>query len=378
MIKYITNMAARTLVINPFGIGDVLFSTPLLRTIKKEFPEGYIGYICNIRTKEILETNPDISEVFVFERGEYRALWKRSKIRCLKKLFAFWEKIKKRNFDIVLDLSLGKEYAFLCWLAGIKERRGFNYKGRGRFLTRKVPFDGFNDRPVTEYYLDLLGSRLGTFGASPEQYSSSEVEKDIVSTVLIPTDTDIGYVDNFLKESGVKEGGILIGIAPGGGVSFGTKDQERRRWGVEKFSELADRIIEDFGAELILIWGPGEKGLAEEIKALMRHQALIAPKTTIRQMAALCKRCKIVICSEGGPLHIASSQGIKTVSIFGPVDEKVYGPYPPSDNNIVIASGAACRPCYKHFKLPECSIRECLDGISVDTVFNAISSRLGS
>jgi heptosyltransferase-2 len=346
-------MRKNILIINPFGIGDVLFSTVLVRQLRKDNPGSYIAYICNLKVKDILVTNPDINEVFVFERDEYRSEWKKSKIRGVKKFLGFWREIKKKKFEVVFDLSLGKEYAFFCWRAGIKDRKGFNYKKRGRFLTHKIEFDGFNDKPVAEYYLDLLGV----------------AERSSAPTVLITTNEDKRYVDNFLNQSGIKYNDILIGIAPGGGISFGQKNQDRRRWPVKKFAELADKIIEKFNAKIVLIWGPGEEKLVQEIAILMKQKLLIAPTTKIREMAELCKRCKLVICSEGGPLHIANSQGVKTISIFGPVDEKAYGPYPLGENNIVVTSDVDCRPCYKKFKLPECSNRKCLEDISVEKVF---------
>ncbi|MDP2922108.1 MAG: glycosyltransferase family 9 protein [Candidatus Omnitrophota bacterium] len=349
-------MRKNILIINPFGIGDVLFSTPLVSAIKEQYPDSYIAYICNLKTEEILITNPAINEVFVFERDEYRNLWKESKIATIKKFLGFWGEIKKRKFDIVFDLSLGKEYAFFCWRVGIKDRRGFNYKGRGRFLNHKIPFDGFNDKPVVEYYLDLLGV----------------AERSSAPTVLITTDEDRRYIDNFLTQSGIKENDILIGIAPGGGMSFGSKNQDRRRWGVKKFSELADKIIEKFNAKVVLIWGPGEEKIVQEIASLMKQKPLIAPATKIREMAELCKRCKLVICSEGGPLHIANSQDVKTISIFGPVDEKAYGPYPKGEKNIIVTSIVDCRPCYKKFKLPDCEHKKCLEDISVEEVFGVV------
>lgn len=342
-------MRKNILVINPFGIGDVLFSTPLVSAIKKAYSESYIAYICNLKVKDILTTNPDINEVFVFERDEFRNLWKESKLAAIKKFLGFWNEIKKRKFDIVFDLSLGKEYAFFCWKAGIKDRRGFNYKGRGRFLNHKIPFDGFNDKPVAEYYLDLLGV----------------AERSSAPTVLITTNEDKAYIDTFLTQSGIKKDDILIGIVPGGGMSFGQKNQDRRRWGVKKFAELADRI----NAKIVLIWGPGEERLVQEIASLMKRKPLIAPATKIREMAELCKRCKLVICSEGGPIHIANSQGVKTIAIFGPVDEKVYGSYPKTEKNIAVTSNAGCRPCYKKFKLPDCEHKKCLEDISVEEVF---------
>jgi ADP-heptose:LPS heptosyltransferase len=153
-------------------------------------------------------------------------------------------------------------------------------------------------------------------------------------------------------------------------MSFGQKNQDRRRWPAKKFAELADKI----NAKIVLIWGPGEESLIKEIVSLMKQKPLIAPTTKIREMAELCKRCKLVICSEGGPLHIASSQGVKTISIFGSVDDKIYGPYPASEKSVVITSKVECRPCYKKFKLPECDSRKCLESITVDEVLKEIAS----
>ncbi|KKR29874.1 MAG: Glycosyl transferase family 9 [Candidatus Gottesmanbacteria bacterium GW2011_GWC2_39_8] len=363
-------MRKNILVINPFGIGDVLFSTVLVRQLRKNNPNSYIAYICNLKVKDILATNPDINEVFVFERDEYRSEWKKSKIRGIKKFLGFWREVKKKKFDVVFDLSLGKEYAFLCWWVGIKERKGFNYKKRGRFLTHKIEFDGFNDKPVAEYYLDLFYlnkiASLTPFARNDELICHCEEPQrgdEAISTVLVTTEHDKEYIDNFLNQSGIKDNDILIGIAPGGGMSFGLKNQDRRRWPVKKFAELADKVIEKFNARIILIWGPGEEKLVQEIAILMKQKPLITPATKIREMAELCKRCKLVICSEGGPLHIANSHDVKTISIFGPVDEKVYGPYPLGENNIVVTSDVDCRPCYKKFKLPECSNRKCLEDI---------------
>jgi len=346
-------MTKNILVINPFGIGDVLFSTPLVSAIKKAYPKSYIAYICNLKVKDILNTNPDINEVFVFERDEYRNLWKKSKIQAIKKFFNFWREIKNRKFDIAFDLSLGKEYAFSCWRAGIKDRRGFNYKDRGRFLNHKIPFDGFNDKPVAEYYLDLFGV----------------AERSSAPTVLITTDEDKRYIDNFLTQSGVNSNDILIGIAPGGGMSFGKEKQGRKRWPGKKFAELSDKIIEKYDARVILIWGPGEEDLVKEITDNMKLKPIIAPKTTIRETAALMKKCKMIVSNDGGMLQIAVSQGVPTASIYGPTDEKVYGPYPKSEKHIVMTSKIDCRPCYKKFRLPECEHKKCLEDISVEEVF---------
>ena len=359
----------RILIINPFGIGDVLFSTPLISVLKGEYNGCYIGYICNIRTEEVLTTNPGIDKVFVFERDEYRALWKKSKLGCLKKLYNFWKEIKKRRFGLLLDLSLGREYAFLCWLIGIKERRGFDYKGRGRFLTHKIRFEGFNERPVAEYYLDLFRDiprlRSGQAGQGTRG-------KESIGTLLVTTDKDKECIDNFLKGQGIKEGDVLVGVAPGGGASYGEEKSHYKRWGCEKFALLSDRIV-SYGAKPILLGGPKEKKLIKDVELRIQSKPLIGPDTKIREMAYLIKRCRAFVCNDGGLLHIAVSQDTPTVSIFGPTDEKVYGPYPASEKHIVVTNDVDCRPCYRRFRLPECTDRKCMEGLSVDVVFNALS-----
>ena len=352
-------MHNRILIINPFGIGDVLFSTPLISVLKKEHPGCYISYMCNIRTRELLEANPDISEIFVFERDDYRKLWKSSKIECIKNLFDFWRKISRRKFDIVIDLSLGKEYAFFCWLIGIKERRGFNYKGRGRFLTHRIVFEGFNDRPVAEYYLGVIEEAPGSTLHAPGK------------TVLVPTDKDRACVDDFLKKAGVGEQDALVGIAPGGGASYGKEKAGYKRWGHEKFALVADKIASN-GAKLILIGGPTERELLKDVALKMQCKPLVAPDMKIREIACLIKRCKLFICNDGGLLHVAVSQNVPTVSIFGPTNEKVYGPYPPSQKHVVITSDIDCRPCYRRFRLQECSNKRCMKEVSVESVFDII------
>jgi len=346
-------MTGRILIINPFGIGDVLFSTPLVSAVKEKYPGCYIGYICNIRTRDILETNPEADEVFVFERDEYRALWKKSKTVALRKLFNFWKEIKKRKFDLLLDLSLGREYAFFSWLIGIKDRRGFNYKGRGRFLTKKIPFDGFNDKPIAEYYMDLIETKIKS------------------SMVLRPLSEEIEGMDRFLKQTGVKEQDILVGIAPGGGAAFGREKAYYKRWPWQKFAELVSKIGK-LNAKIILLWGPGEEELVKNIQEASGGNLICSSRTSVREMTAIMKRCRLVVCNDGGMLHIAVSQDTPTISIFGPTDEKVYGPYPPSDKHIVVKSNADCRPCYRRFKLPDCDAKKCMEDISVEIVFGKV------
>ncbi len=348
------------LILNPFGIGDLLFSTPLIGILKKNFKDINISFVCNKRTLPILEGNPDINNIFVFEKDDFRALWRESKIKFLKFLFCYLMQLNRQKFDLVIDLSLGSKYGLYLKLIGIPKRIGFDYKNRGRFLTHKVKIDGFNDKHVIEYNLDLLRF-LGIENIDPDD---KKMQMHLSSK-------DVEWAEKFLRDNDVKAGEKVFGIVPGCGASWGI-NAIYRRWEKSKFREVADRISENFGFRAIIFGDLSELDLCSSIYSEMKVKPIIAcGKTNLKELAALFKRCELVISNDGGPLHIAVSQEAKTVSIFGPVDENVYGPYPKSPNHIVIKKKLGCRPCYIKFKHKECVKKDCLDLITVDEVYDA-------
>jgi len=353
----------RALIINPFGIGDVLFTTPLIRNIRKKFPNIHIGYICNLRTAEILKANPYVDTVFVFERDYYRNLWKKSKIKYIKEFLAFWNSLKKDNFDIVIDLSLGRDYSFFCWLIGIKKRIGFNYKNRGKFLTNKININGYENKHVVEYYLDLLNYfKIDYLDQHLDLFVSEKVKK---------------WSDKFLSDQGINKGDTLVAVVPGGGASWG-KDASIKHWSADSFALIADRLSQENGVKILILGDPKDKNSCEDVERKMKSRAIQGcGKTDIMQFAGLLAKSKLVLANDGGPLHVAVSVGAKTVSVFGPVDDKVYGPFPRNAGHKVIKTDLSCQPCYHRFKLPPCDKnRECLREINPDKVYQAAKELL--
>lgn len=108
----------KILIVNPFGIGDVLFSTPIIRALRRNLPGAFFGYLCNRRAYPVLETNSDINKIFIFEKDEFRVLWKKSKIKFFKEFFALLNSIRKARFDTVIDLSLSDRYSFFLSSSG--------------------------------------------------------------------------------------------------------------------------------------------------------------------------------------------------------------------------------------------------------------------
>lgn len=357
------NKIKRIIIINPFGIGDVLFSTPVIENVKINYPDAFIGYLCNARTAPIFYNNPKVNEVFIYEKDDWRRLWHTSKFSCIREFIRFLAEIKKCRFNLAIDLSLGRHYSFFLWLLGVKKRYGFNYKKRGMFLTNKIEIEGYQGKHVIEHYLDLLHLMdLKPVEIKPKVYINQKNE---------------AWADDFLRNKGITKK-YLIGIVPGGGVSWG-KAVDIRRWPKEKFSQLADKILDSYPAEAVIFGDVSELDLCKEVASSMKHMPIqIVGETMLMQFAALLSKCDLVIANDGGPLHLSVAVGVKTVSLFGPVDEKVYGQYPPdSQMHRIIKRDILCRPCYSRFKMPPCRYnKECLEGIGVDEVFKAVEDLL--
>lgn len=357
---------ARILIVNPFGIGDVLFSTPLVRAIRKGFPQSFIGYLCNQRTEGILRNNPHLDELFIYEKDEIVRLWRNSPWRGLAQIAGLLRRIRAARFELVIDLSLGERYGVILKLLGIRRRVGFDYRDRGRFLTERLVIDGYHDDHVVEYYrrlLHFIGVRL----------------LDDAALELCVSQEDERWAGAWLRAQGFEKSRRLIGMVPAGGVSWGV-DASFRRWGFEGFAQVGDALMERHGAQLILFGEPSDTSVCGTVARLMKHRPIdLSGETTLGQFVSLLGRLELVICNDGGPLHLAVSQRVKTVSVFGPVDPKVYGPYPPDEarHRVIRHEGLPCRPCYHAFKLPPCPYeRACLTTVAPDEVIEACAGLL--
>lgn len=354
----------RILIANPFGIGDVLFSTPLVACVRAALPRAYLAYLCNARTQELLAGSPHLDRVFVFEKDEYRNLWQRSRVAAIKRFVGFAQSIRRERFDLVLDLSLGDRYSLVLKLLGVSRRVGFDFRGRGRFLTQRIPLEGFHERHVVEYYLDL--ARL--LGCRPQD-----------QPLQFPVGNDAReWAQACLREHGLGDAARLVAVVPGGGASWGV-EAVNKRWPAQHFARAADALIERSGVRVILLGhGTEDAALCAAVRGAMQHEAVdLCGRTSLAQFAALLARCELVLCNDGGPLHVAVSQGCRVVAMFGPVDDAVYGPYPRTRETAVVAQQLPCRPCYRSFRMPPCPYDlKCLRTLDIERVLAAAAERL--
>jgi lipopolysaccharide heptosyltransferase II len=347
----------KVLIVNPFGIGDVLFSTPLIAVIKAQDPSISISYIGNARTASFLKNDPRLDKVFSYERDEFISVYRISPWRFLLKWKKFVDDIRAEGFDVAYDLSNGSPVSVALMLAGIPQRIGFDYKGRGRWLTHKVPLKGYEGRHVAEYILGLLDS--------PSRHPLTPGMQLFVSA------KDTQWAEELMKTHGLQEKGFII-LFPGGGASWG-KGAGLKRWSAEGYLKLAEKIIERSKCPIILMGDKNEEALGQGIVAGLRTPVIVlAGQTSLLQSVALMRQAKCVVANDGGPLHMAVACGALTASIFGPVDPVVYGPYPASGKHKVVVKGLPCQPCYRNFRMSDCGHQRCLKDLTVDEVFEAL------
>jgi ADP-heptose:LPS heptosyltransferase len=264
---------------------------------------------------------------------------------------------------LLIDLSNSAQYGLIeKYFLNIPQRIGFNYKKRGRYLTGTLKLRGFSEKHVVAYYLSLL-----------ELINIKPVQKQLKFPLRQDT---LNAIAKYLISKGIETDSLLITIVPAGGASWSDK-AGYKQWPPEKYAQLADQLISGLNAKIIIAGAEADEEICQSVKKKMKlSQAITVNSFNILEFAGLCNLSNLVICNDGGPLHVAVSQGTPTVSIFGPVDERIYGPYPPDPKHAVVTKEIKCRPCYRNFKFTECQTKDCLQLIMSDEVYAKAKSVL--
>jgi hypothetical protein len=131
------------LVVNPFGIGDTLFSFYAIEALRAAYPEARVGLLCNERMENMARLNPSVSFIHEFNRDALRSVRSSHFMSYLGAYRSFIAQMRERRYEAMLDFSLGREFGFLGLCAGIPIRAGFDYRKRGLFLNRKELFLGY-------------------------------------------------------------------------------------------------------------------------------------------------------------------------------------------------------------------------------------------
>lgn len=332
----------KILIVNVNWLGDVLLSTTVIRAIRNNYPDSYIGCMIVSRVKEVLRDNPHLDEVIIYdEEAEHKGFLGR---------WRFVQQLRRKRFDKVYLLHRSFTRTLLCYLAGIPERIGYYTKKRGFLLTKKIRLPEKDSLHRLDFYLNILKAE----GIKIEDRDYTFIIKD----------EDREYINNLLKSAGVKKEDLLIAINPGG-------NWRPKRWPEEYFTELADRLIEDFKAKIIITGSQDDGKLESNIKGLMKRAPLcLCGKTSLKQLGALFERANLVITGDTSPMHIASSVGVRLICLFGPTSPLITGPIGRGIKRIIQKNVGCKIPCYNL----NCKDNICMRSIPPEEVLREVKN----
>jgi heptosyltransferase-2 len=358
------------LVIQLADIGDVVLTSPFLRELRKHYPKAWIGLVVQPRMLNLVEKCPYVDDVFPFEWGspQKREKYLRGSPRWWIQAFRtarrnFWKypldmAISTRwNEDPCQAASLILMYASgavrrVAYKAGSPERMRYGWKDLERLIS-EGPVRGFPKHEV-EQQLDILRF----LGEEPEETRLevwSSPEDDRFAQKMLDTDS----IDQTIG---------LIAFAPGAAWPF-------RRWPAHRFTELGEWLQEKYKVSILIFAAKNEEDLALEIeKGLKKGKTLnLAGKTTLREMAALLKCCKLFIGNDSGPLHIAAAAGIPVIGFYGPGEYHRFKPW--GKNHEALWLHLSCSPCSQNCLFGE---PRCIQGISLSQIKNLLMTKMSS
>lgn len=337
------------LIIKLKHLGDVLTTTPVVSGINKLWPGASISCLINPGGEDLVKFHPLVKEVFTFPRGGGLL----SRLSLIKEL-------RKRKFDLVLELSGGDRGAFFSRASGARVRVGYQPANNSRF-DRRLFFTHLTatdpgTRHTVEYHLDALR----VLGVEPgRQEMSLHWPPAAESTVR-----------NHLAAAGVDFGADYAVVHPSSRWMFKTWRPEGNARVIDYLAEKVSRVIITAAPE------PKEMDYIGKMSAEIKSEPLdLSGKLSLSEMAALISGALVFFGVDSLPMHMSAAVGTPAVVLFGPSGDHMWGPW--GDGHHVVARDWECRPCGRD-GCDGSKVSKCLEDIQAEEIFPILDKVLES
>ena len=325
-------------------IGDSVMSLAALRELRRLYPDDHLSLLVTPWVAGLFVDQEIVDEIIPFESSG-----------------SFWKDLiqlrgQLKRFQTAILFQNAFRAAVVTLFSGVPERIGYATDGRSPLLTRRArPRIKKLERHQIYYYLDLLHQT----GLSPRNYLEEPDFKPDIHLKAPPE--GIRRAGEILEAAGPPSEGPLILLNPG--AYYGPA----KRWFTDRYAALADHLIDEVKADIVLIGSPEERTLADEIQTLTRNPLkIVTGQTDLPSLMGLMSRCRLFITNDSGPMHLAAALDTPQIALFGSTDEVATGPF--SSKARVLHKHVECSPCL----LRECPIDlRCFSRITVDEVYDA-------
>ena len=322
---------SRILLVRLRQIGDVVFTTPAVRAVRRRFPDAHLTYIVEPAAAAVVAESPHLDEVIVLRR-----------VRGVAQLWhdiAIGRRLRADRYDLAIDFHGGPRSSLLTWLSRAPVRIGYDVAGRGWMYTRRVArARELRPRHSVENQWDLLAA----IDVGPPDPTLDPVE-------MAADEQTAATVAARLARAGVAESDHLIVLHVSAGNPF-------RTWAIAAFAALIALLVsKDPTRRVVVTSGPTDRQAAGRVINQARGLVLAADRDrvvscgefSLGELRALLDRASLYIGGDSGPLHIAATTSVPIVGLYGPTLPARSAPWraPHLIAEAVEVQGLPCRPC---------------------------------
>jgi heptosyltransferase-2 len=340
--------AKKILVMRYRFIGDTVLTVPFLRNLREAFPAARIDLMIEPFSGQVIEGCPYVDGVVPFEFKTihtYSAATERGKLAGY---IHYWKLIKKERYDAVFVLKRSLSSALLVRAAGVPRRIGFSTEGRGMLLTDRVVYR--HDQHEVENFLDCL----------------RVIDAPIRSKALElwPTPGNDAKVKTRFFRAGWNADDLKIIIHPAASLPA-------KQWPLDRFASVMHVLRDRYQARFIYTGAKGDAALYREIEKRGSFDGLdLCGIADLRENISVYRAADLFFGVDSGPMHMAAAAGVPVVALFGPTDERKWGPW--GQGHTVITRRLSCYPCKPH----KCADNECMKRITVEEAVEAVEQKV--
>jgi len=304
----------RILIIRLSSIGDILLASPLLRVLRRRFPQATIDFVTKRQFVDLVRTNPHLNHIHTLDTRKGRAA-----------LAELKSTLRNKSYDLMVDIHNNFRSVYLRRLpnATVVKIRKYKFK---RFLLVKLGWNVYKKiTPVYQRYINTVAP----FGVEDDGLGLEFfLDPDVAQQVLV----DLQHRDFNPK---------CLTIAVAAGAGFATK-----RWPVEHYINVARHFVQHHNAQLLLLGDTNEMEISNQIAESLPDATMnLTGQYSLMQSACALNHAHLVLANDTGLMHLATALNKPTVAIFGPTTREL-GVFPTRENVTVVEHpNLSCRPC---------------------------------
>ena len=326
-------------------LGDLTLTTPFIHALRKAAPDAHITFLADEKLKDVVLHNPYLDEVITID--------KKGRDNSILGLMACARKLSSMNFDVLINLHPNERCSFICALTKCKLKTGTTH------TIFKPMWDVFTPLNRKIHAADMYLDVLTQLGVDNLEHNGLEI---------FPSDEHFKNAEEFWRNHGVFCSDKLIGFNIGSAVVT-------KRWAPERFAQVADHFAEK-GYKPVFFGGTMDEEMVQGAISFMKSTPVVATGSfTIGTLAAAMRRCSLIITNDSGPMHVAISQKVPIVAMYGPSSPKLYGPY--TKDATIVTAQPPCLGCASGMK-HKCDDMQCMTRLYVEQVIEAAEKMLAA